>query len=83
MTEWKPCPPTEDGFYLVYEDEAMRTMMFFDGKWDHPGSPVMVTEFGDHLTSPECERAYGRKLQISDCIYEPTHWAELPEAPKP
>lgn len=82
MSEWRPietCPP--DGFFLVHEDGAIRAMLRFGGKWDHPGVPVLVTEYGDRLTSLETERAYGRKLEISDCIYEPTHWMDLPDAP--
>lgn len=81
--DWRPietCP--QDGFFLVHEGGAVRSLLRSDGKWLQPGVPVMVTEYGDRLTSPETDRAYGRKLEISDCIYEPTHWMPIPEAPK-
>jgi hypothetical protein len=80
MSDWQAietCP--QDGFFLVYEGGAVRTMFRYQGRWDHPALPVMITEYGDRLTSSETERAYGRKLEISDCIYEPTHWMELPD----
>lgn len=81
VSGWQPVPPPEDGFYLAYEDGAMRTMFYDNGKWDHVAIPVMIGQFGDRLVSNEVEAAYGRKLEISDCIYEPTHWRHLPAAP--
>lgn len=75
MSEWKPITAASpaDGFFLVYEDGVMRTMLRENGKWVSPGVPVKVTEWGDRVV---IEGAV-----ISDCIYEPTHWMSLPDAP--
>ena len=79
---WKPietCPMS--GFFLVHENGAVRTMERVEGVWRSPGVPVLVTEYGDRLTSSEVKQAYGRTLEISDCIREPTEWMEVPDRP--
>jgi hypothetical protein len=76
--DWLPiegCP--QDGLFLVYGDGAIRTMLREDGDWKHVGIPVAVTQQGDRIAPPEVEHLYGVNLSISDCIYEPTHYAEL------
>jgi hypothetical protein len=76
--KWQPietCPPY--GFFLVYEDEAIRTMMRVDGKWEHIGIPIMITDVGNRLVSSDVKRIFGHELIISDCIHEPTHWMEV------
>lgn len=83
MGEWQPIETApKDGFFLVYRDGAMRTMWRYEGRWENPDIPVMVTEFGDKLVSNETERVYGRRLETSGGIYEPTHWQPLPEPPQ-
>ena len=80
---WQPistCPET--GFFLVHEDGAIRTMMRYEGKFELPDIPVLVNEFGDRLVSREVFDAYGKTLQISGCIREPTHWMPIPDAPE-
>jgi hypothetical protein len=79
---WQPIETVPDeGFFLVHEDGAIRAMLREGRKWVHPGLPVLITEHGDRLVSTEVERAYGRRLEISDCVREPTHWMPLPEPP--
>lgn len=85
MSEWLPietCPL--DGFFLVHEDGAIRTMLRVDGRWEHLGIPVIKDEWGDSIAAPHYARMNpGKQLVISDCIYSPTHWMEVPDAPPP
>lgn len=80
--EWQPiesCP--NDGFFLVHEDGAIRTMFRFEGRWEWPGVPILIDGIGNRLVSRETEQAGLGKLELSDCIYEPTHWMGLPDTP--
>jgi hypothetical protein len=82
VSEWQPIETApQDGFFLVYEDGAIRTMWRHEGKWELPDIPVLVNEYGDRMVSSDVQKAYGKTLSISGAIYEPTHWQSLPEPP--
>lgn len=72
--QWKlieECPA--NGFFLVYQNGAVRTMHRTDGKWEYTGVPVRVDEWGDMHVE--------KNLKITDCLNEPTHWQNLPYWP--
>ena len=72
---WQPietCPL--NGFFLVYEDGAMRTMNRDAGQWSSPGIPVKYDEWGDaHVVD---------SAAISDVVQEPSHLMPLPALPE-
>lgn len=76
MSEWQPVETApQDGFFLVYEDGAMRTMQRDNGVWSHSAIAVRRDTYGDeHLIDGAI---------IRDVIREPTHWMPLPEPAKP
>jgi hypothetical protein len=81
--EWRTIDSApEEGFFLVYEDGAVRTKMRFDGKWSNPDIPLLVLPLGDRMVSREVEVAYpGMSLAMSECCTAPTHWMPLPPPP--
>jgi hypothetical protein len=80
--DWQPIDTApKDGFFLVHSDGAIRTMFRYQGEWSLPDIPVLVNEFGDHMVSREVYEAYGKTLEISGVIREPTHWQPLPSPP--
>lgn len=78
---WKLSPPPEDGFYLAFEDGAVRTMMFELGRWEPVEIPVLVDRAGNEMVPREVAELRGERLKISGSLYEPTHWMDLPDGP--
>lgn len=81
--EWQPIETAPyDCFVLVYEDGSIRTMMRTDGDWHSPAYAAIIDQYGDRIVGEDAKRITGcRKLQVCDCIYEPTHWMPLPPPP--
>jgi hypothetical protein len=81
-SDWRPIETAPDtGFFLTYEDGAMRTSFRNNGKWEPVDIPVLVTRHGDRLVSRELS-GRGESLELSGCpAREPSHWMPLPEAP--
>jgi hypothetical protein len=79
---WQPietCP--QDGYFLVHQDGAIRTMMRFDGQWELPDIPILIDKVGNRLVAREVQEYRGETLEITCCVYEPTEWMEIPDAP--
>ena len=83
MTEWQPIETApRDGFFLVYEDGAVRTMFRLKGEFHSPAYPAIEGVY-DNIVGEDAKRITGgRALKVCDIIREPTHWMPLPEPPK-
>ena len=84
---WRPIETApEDGYMLVYEDEAIRALFRYKGTWQKIGYPAIVcTPYGDALVGEDAKRILpsGCTLEIRDgCCENPTHWMPLPAAPE-
>ncbi len=79
---WRPietAPAT--GYFLVYEDGAVRAKLRNQGKWLDIEYPFVELEpWGERLVGKEALRIIGpgKKLGVSDGCPEPTHWADFP-----
>lgn len=83
MSFWRKieiCP--EDGFFLCYENGAIRTLWRHKCKFENPAIPILITKEGNRLVPREVLALRGEVLELSDCVYEPTHWMPLPELPE-
>lgn len=70
--DWQPIETApQDGFFLVYEGGAMRTMLREKGQW--LPTALAWDQFGAPLSNARV-RETG--------VYDPTHWMPLPEPPK-
>jgi hypothetical protein len=70
--EWQPTDTVPaDGFFLVYDRGAMRTMLRENGRWRC--TAVALDENG-YISD---------RIQVRETgVHEPTHWMELPEPPR-
>jgi hypothetical protein len=81
MTEWRDIETApKDELILLYDNGAMRLAFWEGGKWTQPAVPVLQNQFGDYLGAGDIGRPE-LKLVLSDCLYAPSHWMPLPEAP--
>lgn len=72
MSEWQPIETAPmDGFFLVHEDGAIRTMLRENGYW--LPTAIALDEYGDPSGGPVRETG----------VHNPTHWMPLPDPPKP
>lgn len=85
---WLPIESApKDGYFLVYEDGAMRALFRSNGVFQPVGYPALVTSnhWNDRLVGDDAKRALepmGYRLEICDgCCENPTHWMPLPAAP--
>ena len=83
---WLPiesCPAT--GFFLVYEDGAIRTMFRIDGVWKSPAYAALVSESwpDDAVVGNDAKRLLppGYRLAVREICIDPTHWQPLPPPP--
>lgn len=83
--QWQPietCP--QDGYFLVYEDTAIRAKLRYKGQWQHTGYPALMTigPWNDAIVGADAERILkplGYRLELRDgCCENPTHWMPLP-----
>ena len=85
---WQPIETApKDGYFLVYEDGAMRALMRIDGNWHKVGYPALVSDlWGINVVVGEDAKRIlapmGYRLELRDgCCEDPTHWMPLPEPP--
>lgn len=77
---WQPIETApRDGFFLVYEDGAMRAMFRHNGEFQSPAYAAIDGEYGENIVGDDAKRLTGgRLLKVCDIIREPTHWMPLP-----
>lgn len=83
---WLPidtCPQT--GFFLVTEDTAVRALWRYEGEWESPDYPAILSEYGDLIVGDDAKRLTGgRPLVVSKGVRNPHHWRHVPEGmPQP
>ena len=83
--EWQPISTVpSDGFFLIYEDGAVRLKLRIGGRWSGTAIPALVSEeWGDAIVGADVGRIVkGYRLEDRDrCCEEPTHWMRLPPPP--
>ena len=72
MSDWQNISTApKDGFFIVYEDGAMRMMLRERGRW--LSTAVALDEHGDPT----------RSVRVRETgVYNPTHWMPLPPPPR-
>ena len=85
--EWQPIESApKDGFFLVHEDGAIRTMMRDNGKWTSPAIAALVGgTWGEHVVGSDVQWLVpkGYRLEVLEICDQPTHWMPLPAALRP
>ncbi len=85
--KWQPIETLpEEGYFLIYEDEAVRLRMRYGGKWHDTAYPAIeCAPWGDIAVGQDAQRILGegKKLVLRDgCCENPTHWMHLPAPPE-
>ena len=85
VPQWLPIESApKDGYFLVYEDGAIRAKFRFNGDWSSVEYPyIEIDPWKDRLVGADALRLLGpgKRLGISDECQEPTHWMPHPAAP--
>jgi hypothetical protein len=85
--EWQPIETApQDGFLLVHEDTAIRTLLRIKGVWHKTCYPAIMSPppWEDAIVGADAKRMLpaGYRLEARDgCCENPTHWMPLPAPP--